>query len=87
MPNLSDNERRAIRYEDLVRTAKGKDAVDAMSIGERIAADERAQHAWLPDKQQIGRKFTAKCVARVDGGKVCGRDYFAAIHTIEMVAR
>jgi hypothetical protein len=74
---------RAIRYESLVRTAK---AVESRSTGERIAADEIAQHAWRGHPDQVGRKFAAQCVARVDGGKVCGRDYFAAVHTAELPA-
>ena len=67
---------RASRYDMLVRSAKQSDA-------ERIAADELAQHVYRAAPQQPGRKFAAQCVVRVDGGKVCGRDYFAAVHTIE----
>jgi hypothetical protein len=59
--------------------------VSSQYSAERIAAAERAQHAWLPNDQQPGRKFAAQCVARVDG-KPCGRDFFAAVHTLELPA-
>jgi hypothetical protein len=59
--------------------------VSSQYSAERIAADERAQHNWRPDLQQIGRRFGAQCVVRIDG-KPCGRDYFAAIHTAELPA-
>jgi hypothetical protein len=53
---------------------------------ERIASDERTQHVWRPHPDQIGRRFAAHCVALVEG-KPCGRDYFAAVHTLELAVR